>query len=70
MSTDRENQDKYDVIQAQEEFDSMLDPRTAALQEEIRTLKGNITELYRMLAEKEAIIEELKDYKWMYEELQ
>lgn len=53
---DRSNQDRYDVIQAKEEFDSMNDPRIPVLQARI--------------AELEAEVEELKQYKWMYEELQ
>lgn len=56
MMSDRHNQDKYDVLQAQEEFASMHDPRIALL-------KARIEEL-------EVEVEELRQYKWMYEELQ
>lgn len=56
MTSDRHNQDKYDAFQAQEEFDSMHDPRLALL-------KARIAEL-------EAEVEELRQYKWMYEDLQ
>lgn len=55
---------------------SLLDKYNRAL-EEISDLKelngvlfGNIAELHRMLDCAEEIIEELRDYKWMYEELQ
>lgn len=52
----RHNQDKYDAFQAQEEFDSMHDPRLAILKAKIREL--------------EAEVEELREYKFMYEGLQ
>jgi len=35
----RSNQDKYDVIQAKEEFESMLDPRTQVLKDKVQELE-------------------------------
>ena len=52
--SDRDNQDRYDVIQAQEEFDSMLDPRTAALLQEIAGLKEEVKILKEQLNEDHA----------------
>lgn len=36
----------------------------------VKTLEGNLSELERMKIELEEKVNELKDYKWMYEELQ
>lgn len=36
----------------------------------VNVLEGNIAEALRMLEAERQLVRELKDYKWMYEELQ
>lgn len=66
--TSRHNQDKYDVIQAQEEWDSMHMPRKAL--ELIAELTARVDFLAEENAQLHAQIEELSEFKYMYEGLQ
>jgi polyhydroxyalkanoate synthesis regulator phasin len=47
----RHNQDEYDVIQAKEEFESMIDPRTLVLKQEVTDLENKVEDLKEEIKE-------------------
>jgi len=61
MSDRRNNQDQYDVIQAKEEFESMLDPRTQVLKDKVQGLEDENKNLRIKMNEEEVIGEILYD---------